>query len=85
MKMRSTVSQFTTCGLTEADLTKLANTILRFLVATIYKRNNREGKVRLHSDLKAVQYEVQRNIKKASPCSRLHNEILLDIPLQRSL
>jgi len=34
MKMRSTVSQVTTCGLTETEMTKLANTILRFLVAT---------------------------------------------------
>jgi hypothetical protein len=33
-KMRSTVSQVTTCGLTEAEMTKLANTILRFVVAT---------------------------------------------------
>jgi hypothetical protein len=34
MEMRSTVSHVTTCGLTEAEMTKLANTILRFLVAT---------------------------------------------------
>ena len=34
IKMRSTVSQVTTCGLTEAEMAKLANTILRFVVAT---------------------------------------------------